>query len=62
MKVNSYEHKKGLINLYQLQILHETPYMTAVLKKAILSLRNGSKPRMVENWVVKMEHEMMKRI
>jgi uncharacterized protein YciI len=62
MKNNSEEHREGLSQLYKEQLLEAGPFMKAVLEKAILALVLGTKPTRVENWVVKMEKEMRKKI
>jgi hypothetical protein len=60
MKINSEEHRIGLIKLYKEQLEEAGPYMKFTLRKAIYVLKNGSDPRRVEDWVVKMEKEMRK--
>lgn len=62
MKKNSEEHRIGLSELYKEQLEGAGGFMTAVLKKAMLALKSGSKPTNVENWVVKMEKELRKKI
>jgi len=62
MKRNSEEHRIGLSKLYKEQLEETGPFMTAVLKKAMLALKFGSNPRNVENWVVKMEKELRRKI
>jgi hypothetical protein len=62
MKNNSEEHRIGLSQLYKDQLTEAGSFMKAVLKKAMLALKTGSKPTDVENWVVKMEKEYRSKI
>ena len=48
-------HRSELIHLYEQQIIGESPYMKFVLQKALRELYIGTRPRKVENFVVKME-------
>lgn len=62
MKKNSEEHRIGLSQMYGEQLNEAGQFMKAVLKKAMLALKSGSKPTNVEKWVVKMEKELRKKI
>lgn len=53
--------RKGLFNVYQLQVIEAGPFMKIVLKEAIRKLKETDiHPSKIENWVVKLEKDWMK--
>lgn len=55
-RITTQEHREGLINLYEEQIVSATSFMTCVLTSALYKLKNTDiKPKKIENWVVKLE-------
>lgn len=59
---NDIIHRKGLIELYNKQILYETKFMKLVLENAIHKLENKKNPKKVEDWVVDLEKKWRKLI